>query len=143
MALTVKAAAAAAQKYVTNAQAAAPAYGQGVQNAGGKWQAATGAAADTWAAGVVQATTDGRFANSINQTSANKYQTRSSSVGPQRYQTGVAGAQQTWQTATTPYLNTLAQLNLQPRQPKGSTANYQRVQQVGQALRAQKLGQNT
>jgi len=142
MALTVKSAATAAQKYVQNAQAAAPAYASGVQQAGGKWQAATAAASDTWAAGVVQATTDGRFANSINQTSANKYQTRSSSVGPQRYQTGVAGAQQSWQTATQPYLATLANLTLQPRQPKGSAANYQRVQQVGQALRAQKLGTN-
>ncbi|HLJ76895.1 MAG TPA: hypothetical protein VKT75_05755 [Acidobacteriaceae bacterium] len=142
MALTVKNAQQAAQKYVQNAQAAAPAYASGVQNAGQKWQQNTAAAADTWAAGVVQATTDGRFQNSVNQASATKYQTRSSSVGPQRYQTGVAGAQQSWQTNTQPYLNTLAQLTLQPRQPKGSAANYQRVQQVGQALRAQKLGTN-
>jgi hypothetical protein len=142
MALTVKNAQAAAQKFVTNAQAAAPAYATGVQNAGAKWQANTAAAADTWAAGVVQATTDGRFANRVNQAAATKYQTRSSSVGPQRFQTGVAGAQQAWQTNTTPYLQTLANLNLPARQPKGSPANYQRVQAVGQALRAQKLGTN-
>jgi hypothetical protein len=142
MALTVKSAQAAAQKYVTNAQAAAPAYATGVQGAGQKWQQNTAAAADNWAAGVVQATTDGRFANNVNQAAATKYQTRASSVGPQRYQTGVAGAQQAWQSNTQPYLQTLQNLTLPPRQPKGSVANYQRVQAVGQALRAQKLGTN-
>jgi hypothetical protein len=39
----------------------------------------------------------------------------------------------------TPYLNTIAALNLPPRQAKGNPANYQRVQAVGDALRAKKL----
>lgn len=140
MAVTVKAAAASAQKFVTNAQAAAPAYTAGVANAGAKWAANTAAAADTWQQGVVQAAANGRYANGVHAASQSKYQTRAAGVGAQRYPQGVAGSAQAWQTATTPYLNTIANLTLPPRQPKGSAANYQRVQAIGQALRTQKLG---
>jgi hypothetical protein len=141
MAVTVKTAAAAAQKFITNAQAAAPAYATGVANAGAKWAANTSASADTWQQGVVAAAANGRYAAGVNQGTQSKYQTRASGVGAQRYPQGVAGSQQTYQTAVTPYLNTIANLTLPPRQPKGSAANYQRVQAVGNALRAQKLGQ--
>jgi hypothetical protein len=143
MALKVKAAADAATKFVANAQNAAPAYAKGVANAGGAWAANTAAASDTWQQGVTQAAANGRFAAGVNQTSQNKYQTRASGVGAQRYPTGVASAGPAYQNAVAPYLTTIANLTLPPRQPKGSPANYQRVQAVGQALRAQKLGQNS
>jgi hypothetical protein len=143
MALKVKAAADAAQKFVTNAQSAAPAYAKGVANAGPTWAANTAASADTWQQGVTQAAANGRYAAGVNQTSQNKYQTRASGVGSQRYPQGVAGSAQAYQTGVAPYLTTLSNLTLPPRQPKGSPANYQRVQAVGQALRAQKLGQNS
>ena len=143
MALKVKAAADAATKFVTNAQNAAPAYSKGVANAGGAWASNTAAAADTWQQGVTQAAANGRDAAGVNQTSQNKYQTRASGVGAQRYPQGVAAAGPAYQTAVQPYLNTIANLTLPPRQPKGSPANYQRVQAVGNALRAQKLGQGS
>lgn len=141
MAVTVKAAAASAQKYVTNAQAAAPAYTQGVQNAGPKWAQNTAASAQSWQQGVQQAAADGRFAAGVNTTSQAKYQTRASGVGANRYPQGVAGAAPAWQANTTPYLTTIANLTLPARSPKGSPANYQRVSAIGNALRAQKLGQ--
>lgn len=143
MAVTVKSAAASAQKFVNNAQAAAPAYTSGVQAAGQKWAAGTAGSAQAWQQGVQQAISDGRFAAGVDATSQSKYQTRASTVGAQRYPQGVAGSAQTWQTAVAPYLNTIANLNLPARGPKGSPANYQRVQAVGQALRAQKLGQSS
>lgn len=139
MAVSVKSAAASAQKYVAAAQAAGPAYTAGVANAGGKWAANTAASAGSWQQGVTVAAANGRYAAGVNPTSTNKYQTRASGVGAQRYPQGVAGAQQTWQNATTPYLNIISNLTLPPRQPKGSAANYQRVQAVGDALRAAKL----
>lgn len=139
MAVTVKDASAAATKFVTRAQAAGPDYTAGVSNAGGKWATSTKAAADTYAAGVQQAIATNRFANGVNQTSQNKFQTRASTVGAQRYPQGVAGSKDAWQTNVTPFLNTIAALNLPARQPKGSPANYQRVQAVGDALRAKKL----
>jgi hypothetical protein len=140
MAIAVKDVTASAQKFVQRAQAAGGDYSAGVSNAGGKWAANTKGAAQTWSLGVQQAITDGRYANGINQNSQSKYQTRASTVGAQRYPTGVAGAQQSWAAGVTPYLQTISNLNLPPRQPKGSAANYQRVQAVGDALRAKKLG---
>lgn len=140
MALKVKAAADAAAKFVQNAQAAGPAYAKGVANAGGTWAANTAASAGTWQLGVQQAATDGRYAAGVNQTSQTKYQVRASGVGAQRYPQGVQGSQQAYQTGVQPYLTTLSNLTLAPRQPKGSAANWQRSQQVGMALRAQKLG---
>jgi hypothetical protein len=139
MAVTVKDATASAQKFVTRAQAAGPDYTNGVSNAGAKWMNNTKASAATWQQGVTEAAANGRYAAGVNSTSQNKYQTRASTVGAQRYPQGVAGSAQNWQTATTPYLNTIAALNLPARQPKGSVANYQRVQAVGDALRAKKL----
>jgi len=140
MAVSVKSAAASAQKFVTNAQAAGPAYTSGVQGAGDKWATNTAASAQAWQQGVAQAASDGRFAAGVDPASKAKYQTRASTVGAQRYPQGVAGSAQAWQTNTTPYLNTIANLTLPARQPKGSAANYQRVMAVGNALRAQKLG---
>lgn len=139
MAVSVKDAGTAAAKFVARAQVAGPDYTAGVANAGGKWAANTKASSDSWAQGVSQAAANGRFASGVNQTSQNKYQTRASGVGAQRYPQGVAGSAQAWQTNTTPYLNTIAALNLPARQPKGSPANYARVQAVGDALRAKKL----
>lgn len=143
MAVAVKDAASSAAKYATNAANAGPAYTAGVQNAGGKWAAATAASGTSWAQGVTAAATSGRFASSITPAATSKYQTRASSVGPARYAQGVQGAQSTWMTNTQPYLQTIANLNLPPRQPKGSAANTARVTAVTQALRAKKLGTAT
>ena len=139
MAIAVKDVAAAAQKFVTRAQAAGADYTAGVQNAGPSWAAATKASADSWSQGVQDAAANGRFAKGVTAASTNKYQTRAATVGPQRFAQGVAGAKDTWAAATQPFLNTIAGLNLPARQPKGSPANYARVQAVGDALRAKKL----
>jgi hypothetical protein len=139
MAVAVKDAATSAKKFVTRAQAAGPDYTAGVSNAGAKWAANTKASSDSWAQGVTQAAASGRFAQGVNTNSQNKFQTRASTVGAQRFPQGVAGSADTWAAATQPFLNTIAALNLPPRQPKGSAANYQRVQAVGDALRAKKL----
>jgi hypothetical protein len=139
MAVSVKDVTASAQKFVQRAQAAGPAYSAGVANAGTKWANNTKASAQTYALGVQDAVANGRYAAGINTGATNKYQTRASGVGAQRYPQGVAGAQESWASSTQPYLQTIANLNLPPRQPKGSAANYQRVQAVGDALRAKKL----
>jgi hypothetical protein len=143
MAVSVKDAASAAQKFVTRAQAAGTDYANGVANSGQKWMQNTQAAQQTWAQGVSQAAADGRFAKGVTQTAQQKFTNRVSTVGTQRYGTGVANSAGAWQTGVQPYLQVIAGLNLPARQPKGSPANYQRVQAVGDALRAKKLGQSS
>lgn len=139
MALNVKDASAAAQKFVTRAQAAGGDYKAGVQNAGQRWQANTAAAEQTWGAGVNDAVSRGAFGKGVAKAGAGKYADNASGKGALRYPQGVQQAGPTWQANVQPFLQTLSGLNLPPRQPKGNPANYARVQAVGDALRAQKL----
>lgn len=143
MALKVKSAADAAAKFVANAQNAAPAYGKGVAGAGTTWQANTAAASENWKQGVQQAASQDRFAAGITNASQQKYQTRASGVGTQRYPTGVAQAGPAYTTAVQPYLTTLQNLTLPPRGVRGSPNNIQRVAVIAAALRGQKLGNNS
>lgn len=140
MAINVKDAGSSAQKFVQRAQAAAGDYSKGVANAGPAWQANTAASADTWAAGVQGAISNGRFTKGVNNAGANKYSAAASGKGAQRYPQGVAVAGPAWQEATQPYLQTIAGLQLPPRRPKGDPGNLQRVQMVTQALRTKKVG---
>lgn len=142
MAIKVKDAAASAAKFTANAGVAQTAYVAGVTSAAPTWLANTAAAANTWSQGVQEAAQSGRFAAGINQAASLKYQARATSVGPSRYSTGVQTAGPAWQTGVTPYLQTIANLNLPPRQPKGSPANAQRSSMVAAALRAKKVGTN-
>lgn len=140
MAIVVKDAASSALKFVQRAQAAAPDYTKGVQNAGPSWQANTVAAADTWAQGVQGAISNGRFTKGVNGAGAGKYSTNAAGKGALRYPQGVASAGPAWQENTQPYLQTIAGLQLPPRRMKGDPGNIARVQAVTTALRAKKVG---
>ena len=139
MAIMVKDAATAAQKFVTRGQAAAADYAKGVQGAGDTWQQHSAAAGDTFAAGVQDAITRGAFAKGITKAGSGKYTTNASGKGAQRYPQGVAQAGPAWQNGTAPYLATLASITLPPRRPKGDPGNMARVQAVTDALRKKKL----
>lgn len=140
MAVKVKDATAAAQKFVTRAGAASQDYTQGVANSGNTWMTNTQASANTYQQGVQQAIADGRFQKGVSQAAQAKLIARVAAVGSTRYSTGVQGAQQAWQAGTQPYLQTIAGLTLPPRGPKGSPQNVNRVTAVTEALRAKKLG---
>lgn len=138
-AVKVKDVSASAAKFVARAQAAGPAYQAGVTAAGPQWQANAVAAEPTWSAAVADAANRKAFSKGINAAGAAKYETNAAGKGAQRYPSGVAGAQNTWQTNVAPYLQTIASLTLPPRQPKGNPANYARVSAVADALRAKKV----
>lgn len=138
-AVKVKDVAASAAKFVARAQSAGPAYQAGVTAAGPAWQANSVAAEPTWSAAVTDAASRKAYSKGVNAAGASKYETNASGKGAQRYPSGVAGAQNTWQTNVSPYLQTIASLTLPPRQPKGNPANYARVSAVADALRAKKI----
>lgn len=140
MALKVKDAALAARKFVERGAAASGDYAAGVAGAAGDWQQKTAASAETYNAGVQDAISRGAFARGINGTAAAKYQERASNVGARRFPEGIRSAGPAWESATQPYLQTIASLNLEPRRPKGDPANIRRVEQVATALRRRKVG---
>jgi len=129
-----------AAKWSTRAQAAGPDYTAGVKAPRRDWAQNTGAAADSWGAGVSQAVADGRFAKGVAAAGTPKWQAAASSKGAQRYPTGVAGAQPAYSNGFGPFLQVLQNLTLPPRSPRGSPNNLQRVSAIDSALHAKKIG---
>jgi len=136
--IAVKNAQNSSQLFVSRASAAGAQYTTGVQNAGATWQANTTAAAPNWAAGVQQAVADNRFQNGVSG-AQQKYQTNAAGKGSRNYVPGVSAAGPAWLAATQPYLNTIAGITLPPKGPTGSPQNIQRVSVIADALRQQKL----
>ncbi len=139
MAVKVKDAGASATKFANRASAAAGDYAAGVQGAGQSWQTATAASGDAYAQGVTAAISRKAFEGGVAKAGAAKYTANASGKGAQRYPQGVSAAGPAWQASVTKYLQVIANLQLNPRRPKGDPANLTRVQQVTQALRAAKL----
>lgn len=139
MAITIKDVGTLSQKYASRAQAAASDYKNGVMNPRRSQSQAAIAAAPNWAQGVQAAATNGSYAKGLNKAGDAKWQQNASTLGAQRYGPGVANAQNAWATAVQPYLQTLSNLQLSPKGVRGSAQNYQRVQDVGNALNKQRL----
>jgi hypothetical protein len=138
--MQVKDAATVAAKWAQRAGAAGQAYTSGVTTTQKDWATDTAAAASSWAQGVTTAATNGTFASGVQKAGTAKWKTKASTVGAQRYPTGVAAAQPFYQTGITPVLQTLASLTLPPRGPKGDPSNLNRVSVIDTALRKLKTG---
>lgn len=143
MCIQVKDASASAVKFARNAQAAGGDYKTGVEGAGDRWAAGAAASKENWAAGVQAAVGRDAFGKGIAKAGSAKYTKNAATVGPQRYQQGVANAQNEWQAKTAPYLDRMKNITLPPRAPKGSPSNFNRSQVLGMALRDMKTGQTT
>lgn len=135
MAINIKPLATIVQKYVQRASAAGQAYIDGVNNPRQDWQQSTAASANTWAAGVQNAITDGRFVAGVNKAGDAKWSSRATTVGAQRYPSGITAGQQNYSTGIQPFLQMLSTLTLPPRNPKGDPGNLNRVAAVDTALR--------
>lgn len=138
--MNVKSASSASAKWANRAQAATPDYTAGVQNPQVQWAGPTAGAATTWAQGVQDAATNGRFATGVTNAGDSAWRTGAAGKGSQRYGQGVAGATNKYQTNVAPFLAVLQGLQLPQRFPKGSPSNAARSQAVATALRAAKVG---
>lgn len=140
MAIPVKDAASAAKKFAQRGQAASRDYTEGVRGAGQRWQSETAASADNYAAAVQEAIGRNAFARGVAASGGARYEAKATTIGAQRFGPGIAAAEDDWRQGVEPYLQAIAGITLEPRQPKGSPSNYRRTQQIGEALRARKLG---
>lgn len=130
----IKAMGAIADKYVRRASAAQSDYQSGITGTNPmKWETNTKAGADNFASGVAQAVAEGRFAAGVDAKGA-KWQRKASTMGPQRYQTGVAAAGPDFTAGFQRFHDVLAGLTLGPKGPRGDPRNYARSQEVGHAL---------
>lgn len=123
-----------ADKFERRAAAAGQDYEQGVSEVSDSdWQSATQAAEGTWEQGVQEAVSEGRFGDGV--ANPNKsWQQASIQTGSGRFTQGASNAGQTWREQFQDFADALESLTLQPRGPRGSSANFERSRAVGEAL---------
>ena len=139
MALKVKPASEAAEKLVSRAQAASSDYAKGALASGDAWATNTQAAKANFQQAITASGVAERFARGVAKAGAAKYTRKIKDVGADRFSSGVAAGKADYAANVEPYLATLAGITLSARQPRGSAANYNRVQEIGKALNAKRL----
>jgi len=139
MGLTVKSAADSATKLVQRAQAASGEYATRAAASGDKFATNAQAAKGNYGQAITAGGIPDRWARGIAKAGAAGYVDGITKKGRDRFSQGVSIGQPKYQANVEPYLSTLAGISLSPRQPRGSAANYGRVNQVGQALNAKRL----
>lgn len=130
-----------ANKFATRAGAASNDYKSGVETAGADWEQGAVAGEDNYKAGVNDAMARGAFGKGVRKAGAAKYTKNASTLGPQRYQQGVANAKDEWSKGFAPVAQVLSGLNLPPKGPKRSPANQNRSNMVQTALGVWKTNQ--
>jgi len=100
-------------------------------------QQATLDAADSWATGVQEAINNGTFSDGVNNPTQS-WQQAALEVGSSRFTQSASQAGDQWSNGFSDFADTLESLNLQPRGPRGSEANFQRSRAVGEALNNQR-----
>jgi hypothetical protein len=138
MAIRIKSTQDIAKKFVSRAGVAGNDYADGVRAAGGDWEANAKAAEDNYKQSVTQAANEGRFGKGIANAGAAKYTEKASTLGAQRYPTGVAASEGAYSRGVGPHLDMMRSLELPARRPKGQ--NSARADAVAQANRKLKLG---
>jgi len=139
VAIKVKTAEEVARKWAEVTPQRAAYYEAGAKGAGSQWEANTAAAASAYRSAVTSPNIEAMFRGGVKRAGAAKYERKVTDVGAARYGPGVAAAQDDMKAGVEPMLATIAGLTLSARAPRGSDANYRRVQEVGTALHKKRL----
>lgn len=139
MAIRIKSTDVIANKFASRGAAAGQDYTNGVQNPRRGWADATSGSSATYAAGVQQAISNGSFQKGVQAAGDEKWSRKAQTVGASRFGPGITAAKADYAKGVQPYLDTLSNITLPPRGPKGDPGNIQRVAAVASALRAKKL----
>lgn len=142
MALRVKSASEARQKWIQRTAAAGQAYKDGVMNPRRPWSESTAAAAPTYAAGVQAAIGRNAFANGVQRAGNSKWQRGASEKGSVRWAPGVQAAGTDYESGIGPYLSAMASANLPERGTAGSPQNEERSLTIQRILHQTKLNRS-
>lgn len=123
-----------AQKLVSNAQNAAPAYAEGTASPRRPWAQSAKAAEASYQQGVTKAAAAGSFGKGVSAAGDAKYSKGCSEKGTVRFGPGVAVAADAYKQGFQPYHSIIAGLTLTPRRARRDPANLQRVSQIATAL---------
>ena len=114
-------------------------YREGASGKGGAWEAGAKQGEANWKNAIAAASAAGAYGKGVGKAGANAYEKGVQEKGVQRWPQGVAVSGDAFAKGFAPYQSVLSGLTLPPKGPKGSPANYQRVQAVGTALRNKKM----
>lgn len=137
-AIRIKDTASLAKKFINRAGAASKDYEDGVRAAGADWENGAKNGGDNYRIAVTQAASEGRYERGISAAGAAKYVQKATTLGPQRFQTGVQAAEGDWARGSQPYLDALKGVELPPRRPRGQ--NAARAQAVADRLHQMRVG---
>ena len=139
MAIKVKSAAEAAEKWQRIASGRGGDYEKGVTGAGSDWESKTLAAKAAFQAAITAGNIGQMFAGGVKKAGGAKYERKATGVGKDRYSGGINAAVVDFQSGIEPMLSTIASLTLPARAPRGSEANLARVREVAVALNKKRL----
>ena len=139
MAIKVKSAAEAADKWASVTPGRQSYYEAGAKAAGQDWETNTVLAAPAYKAGVSAGNIQQMFAGGVKRAGAAKYTRKVTDVGGARFSTGITAGKQDMQSGIEPFLATIGGLTLPQRSPRGSEANIERVRTIAKALNLKRL----
>lgn len=122
------------KKFVARAQGAQGDYKTGVEGAGQAWEQGATNGEGNYEQGVQAAIARKSFGKGVRSAGQAKYVKNAAGLGPARYGTGVANAEQAWTTGFAPVAQVIAGLSLPPKGPKRSPQNMQRANMVAMEL---------
>lgn len=135
----IKSAGAAADKWGRRTSTAGPEYEEGVRNPRKDWAEQTGKAEKNYEAGVQAAIQRKSFGKGVANTGTSGWQAAALAKGPGRFAQGVSGAIDKYRAGFQPFQETIANLALPARGPKGDPNNINRVSVIASALHKKKI----
>ncbi len=129
-----------ADKWKTVTPGRAGEYKSGVENPRKSWSQSTQDSEANYEAGVQAAITAKRFGAGVAAAGDETWKKGAVEKGVTRWPQGVSISGPKYQAGFAPYHSVLSSLTLSPRGAKGDPRNYTRVQEVGEALHAAKVG---
>lgn len=115
-------------------------YEAGIRQPKRDWGQATADAAESYAAGVSQAVSEGRFSKGVQKAGTGAWREGAISKGVTRWPQGVRLGGSKYQAGFSPFHAVISGVSLTPRGPKGDPRNYDRTRQIGEALHSAKTG---
>ena len=115
-------------------------YKLGVKDPKRDWEKQAIAQKEIWKGAITEAAAKDMYAKGITAAGTVKWQEKALTKGPGRFSEGVMVAGPDFEKGFAPYAEIIRSTVLPPRFPKGDPRNYTRVQTIGTALRAKKVG---
>lgn len=128
-----------AEKWKRRTETAGPEYEEGVRNPRSDWAEKTAEAESNFEQGIQAAISKKSFGKGVRKTGTEGWQRAALEKGPTRFAQGVSGAADKYRDGFQPYADTIKNLNLPARGPKGDPKNIARVAMVAKALHDKKV----